>query len=103
MKNWVDLMRPCSKVMRGVPFVVKKAISVDLFPHTPHVELVLLFERDPEKDESEEVVVEAEVKPDADAEMKTVVAADTESKTTVVGEVKVCAIVDYSCAIYVIM
>ncbi|XP_055532938.1 tRNA (uracil-5-)-methyltransferase homolog A [Wyeomyia smithii] len=52
VKNWVDLMRPCSKAMRGVPFVAKKAIPVDMFPHSPHVELVVLFEREPEKEES---------------------------------------------------
>uniref|UniRef100_A0A9I3FH28 tRNA (uracil(54)-C(5))-methyltransferase n=1 Tax=Anopheles epiroticus TaxID=199890 RepID=A0A9I3FH28_9DIPT len=48
IKNWVDLMRPCSKQLRGEPFVAKKAIAVDLFPHTPHTELVILFEREPE-------------------------------------------------------
>ncbi|XP_058834826.1 tRNA (uracil-5-)-methyltransferase homolog A [Topomyia yanbarensis] len=51
IKNWVDLMRPCSKAMRGVPFVAKKAMAVDMFPHSPHVELVVLFEREPEKEE----------------------------------------------------
>uniref|UniRef100_A0A9I3EH20 tRNA (uracil(54)-C(5))-methyltransferase n=1 Tax=Anopheles dirus TaxID=7168 RepID=A0A9I3EH20_9DIPT len=48
IKNWVDLMRPCSKQLRGEPFVAKKAMAVDLFPHTPHTELVILFERDME-------------------------------------------------------
>ncbi|XP_019557004.3 tRNA (uracil-5-)-methyltransferase homolog A [Aedes albopictus] len=73
VKNWVDLMRPCSKAMRGTPFVLKKALPVDLFPHTPHVELVLLFEREPEKEEAEMTEVEEkegdEAKP-ADEEMK---------------------------------
>ncbi|GAB0086999.1 Beta-1,3-glucan-binding protein, N-terminal [Sergentomyia squamirostris] len=45
-KNWLDLMRPCSKTMKGYPFKLKKAIPVDMFPHTPHMELILLFERD---------------------------------------------------------
>ncbi|XP_053670609.1 tRNA (uracil-5-)-methyltransferase homolog A [Anopheles nili] len=48
IKNWVDLMRDCSKQLRGEPFTVKKAIAVDLFPHTPHTELIVLFEREPE-------------------------------------------------------
>ncbi|XP_062564599.1 tRNA (uracil-5-)-methyltransferase homolog A [Armigeres subalbatus] len=62
VKNWVDLMRPCSKAMRGSPFLLKKAIPVDLFPHTPHVELVLLFERDTAKDDepADTVGVESE-------------------------------------------
>lgn len=50
-KNWLDLTRPCSKVMKGDPFVLKKATAVDLFPHTPHMELVLLFEREAEVEE----------------------------------------------------
>lgn len=45
-KNWLDLTRPCSKTMKGEPFILKKATAVDLFPHTPHMELVLVFERD---------------------------------------------------------
>ncbi|XP_053668535.1 tRNA (uracil-5-)-methyltransferase homolog A [Anopheles marshallii] len=48
IKNWVDLMRPCSKQLRGDPFIAKKAIAVDLFPHTPHTELIILFERETE-------------------------------------------------------
>ncbi|XP_050072056.1 tRNA (uracil-5-)-methyltransferase homolog A [Anopheles maculipalpis] len=48
IKNWIDLMRPCSKQLRGNAFVAKKAIAVDLFPHTPHTELVILFEREAE-------------------------------------------------------
>lgn len=45
LKNFVDLSKRCSKTMRGDPFVPKVAVPVDLFPHTPHVELVVLFER----------------------------------------------------------
>lgn len=40
--------------MRGDPFVPKLAVAVDMFPHTPHCELVMLFERQaPEKDVAE--------------------------------------------------
>jgi tRNA (uracil-5-)-methyltransferase len=27
------------------PFIPKRAMAVDLFPHTPHCEMVMLFER----------------------------------------------------------
>lgn len=45
MQNWIDLSRPCSKTLKGDPFVLKEAAAVDMFPHTDHVEMVLLFER----------------------------------------------------------
>lgn len=44
-QNLVDLSKNCSKTMKGEPFVPKIAQAVDLFPHTPHCELVVLFER----------------------------------------------------------
>lgn len=52
IKNWVDLIRPVSKTLKGNPFVPKQAFAIDLFPHTPHVELIMLFEREniPESD-----------------------------------------------------
>merc|ERR1712226_73226 len=43
--NWVDLCRPMSKKFAGAPFQMVKAQPVDLFPHTNHCELVVLFER----------------------------------------------------------
>lgn len=67
IKNFVDLCKNCSKTMRGGkqsiilsrrlihksfltlfldPFVPKVAVAVDLFPNTPHCELVVLFERE---------------------------------------------------------
>lgn len=45
LKNFVDLCKNCSKTMKGNPFVPKVAVPVDLFPHTQHCELVVLFER----------------------------------------------------------
>jgi len=45
-KNFLDLCRPCTRTLNGNPFTPKQAIAVDLFPHTPHMELVVLFERD---------------------------------------------------------
>lgn len=44
-KNWIDLARPCSKTLKGEPFVITKAVGVDMFPHTEHKEMILLFER----------------------------------------------------------
>ena len=43
--NIVDLIKDQSKSLRGSPFVVAKAQPVDLFPHTPHHELVFLLLR----------------------------------------------------------
>lgn len=44
-KNFVDLTRPASKTLIGNPFVPVTALPVDLFPHTPHCELAVYFER----------------------------------------------------------
>ena len=43
--NFEDLIREPSRRLQGDAFVLKKAVPIDLFPHTPHCELVLLFER----------------------------------------------------------
>lgn len=53
MQNWIDLSRPCSKTLKGEPFVLKEAAAVDMFPHTDHVEMVLLFERIQSKSKTE--------------------------------------------------
>lgn len=45
LQNFVDLGRPASNSYKGAPFVPVKAVPVDMFPHTPHCELVLLLER----------------------------------------------------------
>lgn len=44
-KNALGLCRPASKAFKLEPFVPIEAIGVDLFPHTDHGELVVLFER----------------------------------------------------------
>ncbi|XP_045448001.1 tRNA (uracil-5-)-methyltransferase homolog A [Melitaea cinxia] len=46
IKNFVDLARPSSKTLKGAPFVPVCAVPVDMFPHTRHVELLILFERE---------------------------------------------------------
>uniref|UniRef100_A0A224Z2E5 tRNA (uracil(54)-C(5))-methyltransferase n=1 Tax=Rhipicephalus zambeziensis TaxID=60191 RepID=A0A224Z2E5_9ACAR len=45
LQNFLDLARAASNNYRGDPFVLTKAVPVDMFPHTPHCELVLLMER----------------------------------------------------------
>lgn len=58
IKNFVDLSKNCSKTMRGDRFIPKIAVAVDMFPQTPHCELVVLFERE----SSEEKVEKSEEK-----------------------------------------
>uniref|UniRef100_A0A2K6A1R2 tRNA (uracil(54)-C(5))-methyltransferase n=1 Tax=Mandrillus leucophaeus TaxID=9568 RepID=A0A2K6A1R2_MANLE len=46
-RNVIELCCPPdpAKKLLGEPFVLQQAVPVDLFPHTPHCELVLLFTR----------------------------------------------------------
>ncbi|XP_071800778.1 tRNA (uracil-5-)-methyltransferase homolog B-like isoform X2 [Asterias amurensis] len=44
-RNFTDLCCPPTTRLYGNPFTTIKAVPVDLFPHTHHCELVLLFER----------------------------------------------------------
>uniref|UniRef100_A0A6P4EH32 tRNA (uracil(54)-C(5))-methyltransferase n=1 Tax=Drosophila rhopaloa TaxID=1041015 RepID=A0A6P4EH32_DRORH len=46
-RNFIELARPESKQYKGEPFYPKYALGVDMFPHTMHTELVILFEREP--------------------------------------------------------
>nr|XP_016944596.2 tRNA (uracil-5-)-methyltransferase homolog A-like [Drosophila suzukii] len=46
-RNFIELARPESKQYKGEPFYPKSAVAVDMFPHTTHTELVILFEREP--------------------------------------------------------
>ncbi|CAH2048726.1 unnamed protein product, partial [Iphiclides podalirius] len=72
VKNFVDLSRASSKTLRGAPFTPVCAIPVDMFPHTKHLELVILFERENEnhtsKEEPEVVKVEDSVAVKAEIE-----------------------------------
>jgi tRNA (uracil-5-)-methyltransferase len=43
--NIKRLLGPCSKKLKQAPFQCVKAVPVDLFPHTPHTELVVMLER----------------------------------------------------------
>jgi tRNA (uracil-5-)-methyltransferase len=44
--------------LKGDPFFAKKAVAVDMFPHTPHTELVILFERESAESDGDSKVVE---------------------------------------------
>lgn len=41
------LCRPVSRSMQAKPFVPVKATGVDMFPHTEHLEMVMVLKRDP--------------------------------------------------------
>ncbi|XP_068461429.1 tRNA (uracil-5-)-methyltransferase homolog A [Clinocottus analis] len=45
MNNFIDLCRTPSKRVHGAPFRPVRAMAVDLFPQTIHVEMLLLLER----------------------------------------------------------
>ncbi|XP_012668138.1 tRNA (uracil-5-)-methyltransferase homolog A isoform X2 [Otolemur garnettii] len=45
MGNFVDLCRAPSNRVKGTPFQPVKAVAVDLFPQTPHCEMLILFQR----------------------------------------------------------
>ncbi|CAO3648323.1 unnamed protein product [Mucor hiemalis] len=45
LPNFVSLCRPTSNKFKGLPFKPVRAVSVDLFPHTDHCELMIEFER----------------------------------------------------------
>ncbi|XP_016995546.2 tRNA (uracil-5-)-methyltransferase homolog A [Drosophila takahashii] len=71
-RNFIELARPESKQYKGEPFYPKSAVAVDMFPHTTHTELVILFEREPktkadEKSQPEEEATES--KSEATAEV----------------------------------
>lgn len=45
MKNFIDLARPTSNSFKGKPFLPTKLIPVDMFPNSPHFELIIVFKR----------------------------------------------------------
>ncbi|ODN01495.1 tRNA (uracil-5-)-methyltransferase A [Orchesella cincta] len=45
MKNFIDLSRPSSNAFKGQPFIPVKLIPVDMFPNSPHFELIIVFSR----------------------------------------------------------
>jgi len=53
-RDAVALCGPTSQKLRGVAFRPVKAIPVDLFPHTSHCEVIVVFERGEEQEVGEE-------------------------------------------------
>ena len=47
LHSLISLGRPPSNTYKGDPFVPRIVVPVDLFPHTRHVEVVILYERLP--------------------------------------------------------
>lgn len=45
LQNFISLSMAESKTKQGAPFVPVKAVPVDMFPQTPHCELIVYFER----------------------------------------------------------
>lgn len=45
LQNFMTLSMAESKTKQGAPFLPVKAIPVDMFPQTPHCELIVYFER----------------------------------------------------------
>ncbi|KAL4148973.1 hypothetical protein QTP88_003102 [Uroleucon formosanum] len=45
LQNFLSLSMAESKTKQGAPFVPVKAVPVDMFPQTPHCELIVYFER----------------------------------------------------------
>ncbi|XP_066282615.1 tRNA (uracil-5-)-methyltransferase homolog B-like [Branchiostoma lanceolatum] len=45
MRNFIELCGPTTDKVQGAPFVPVRAVPIDMFPHTRHIELVVLFER----------------------------------------------------------
>lgn len=43
--SFFSLTRPRSRAYQGEPFEIVTTAAVDLFPHTPHYELFVLYQR----------------------------------------------------------
>ncbi|XP_002026564.2 tRNA (uracil-5-)-methyltransferase homolog A [Drosophila persimilis] len=79
-RNFIELARPESKHYKGEPFYPKSAVAVDMFPHTTHTELVILFEREA-KTKTDENAPPAAAAEATDAVEATTESLKTEAKT----------------------
>ncbi|KAJ3105279.1 tRNA methyltransferase 2 [Phlyctochytrium planicorne] len=78
--NIADFCRPTSNKFKGTPFRPVRAIPFDLFPHTPHCELLMELRRVDDPIFTSEVEDEAEVKK---AETTETTAADDDDEVLV--------------------
>lgn len=53
-QNCPFLTKPPTKAYRGTPFEVVKGFGIDMFPHTPHVEMVVVLRRPEDKKEEKQ-------------------------------------------------
>ncbi|XP_037814326.1 tRNA (uracil-5-)-methyltransferase homolog A [Lucilia sericata] len=60
-RNWIELGRPESKQYKGEPFYPVTAVAVDMFPHTTHTEMIVLFERKTPEVKDEKVENETKI------------------------------------------
>lgn len=77
-RNFIELARPESKQYKGEPFYPKSAVAVDMFPHTTHTELVILFEREAKTTQTEAVTKQ---ETPVEASVEGTVEASSEAKT----------------------
>ncbi|KAG1335832.1 hypothetical protein G6F62_006496 [Rhizopus arrhizus] len=92
LDNFVSLCRPQSNKYRGVPFKPSRAVSIDLFPHTEHCELLVEFVRVKEDEEEEveqkEGEKEVEQKEEIRVEEQTIIEKQVELEVKEVEESK---------------
>jgi len=79
-ENLLSLCRPQSKRMPGRPFRTVRAVPVDLFPHTPHCELIVELHRCDDDNEKTKVNVDS-VKTEVKVESTVQTESDTTGKT----------------------
>lgn len=88
-----SLCRPQSNKYRGVPFKPSRAVSIDLFPHTEHCELLVEFVRVKEDEEEkvdkkEDEEKEVEQKEEIRVEEQTIIEKQVELEVKEVEESK---------------
>jgi tRNA (uracil-5-)-methyltransferase len=89
--NVARLAGPTTAKYKGAPFIPVVGVAVDMFPHTPHCEVVMMLERAPEgtvfpEPEPEVKAEKAQKTEDATEEVKSEAAVEEATAETVVAE-----------------